>query len=121
MGDQPLHWLCHTGVIGLVSGIAREKIEVLRPEKRAALRDFWICGGEVLVSDLGLPDGDGWQLLRESREAGAFPYAIAMSGFGTFADVATSTEAGFRHHLVKPFEWDALKRLLGFALEECTH
>lgn len=85
---------------------------------QAALRDFPLFGSEVLVSDIGLLDGDGWKLLRQLRQAGRSPYAIAMSGFGTLADMAASREAGFRHHLVKPIELDALERLLEEARRE---
>jgi DNA-binding response OmpR family regulator len=82
-----------------------------------ALRDAPGFGADILLSDLGLPDGDGWQLIRALREAGCTPYAIAMSGFGTLADVTASKVAGFRHHLVKPIDWNVLKRLL----EEACH
>ena len=77
-----------------------------------ALRGAPGFGADVLLSDLGLPDGDGWQLIRALQQAGCTPYAIAMSGFGTLADVTASKAAGFRHHLVKPIDWNLLKRLL---------
>lgn len=38
--------------------------------------------GDLLMSDIRLPDGDGWQLM-QGLGAGAPPYAIAMSGLGT--------------------------------------
>jgi CheY-like chemotaxis protein len=85
---------------------------------QAALREFPLSSSEVLLSDLGLPDGSGWDLLRALRQAGSSPYAIAMSGYGTLADVAASRDAGFRHHLVKPIELDVLERLLKEAREE---
>ena len=68
---------------------------------------------EVLISDIGLPDGDGWQLLRTVRLSRPI-YAIAMSGFGMNADRIKSKAAGFRHHLLKPF----VPRELDDALEE---
>ncbi len=85
---------------------------------QAAVRDFALFGSEVLLSDIGLPDGDGWKLLRELQQAGQRPYAIAMSGFGTLAHVAASREAGFRHHLIKPIELGALRLLLDEARHE---
>lgn len=85
---------------------------------QAALRELaqWRC--DVLVSDIGLPDGNGCELIQELRRRGDTPYGIAMSGFGTSDDVAASLAAGFRHHLVKPIEADALERLVQAARDE---
>jgi CheY-like chemotaxis protein len=58
---------------------------------------------EVLISDLGLPDGNGWELMTRLHEMDQHPYAVAMSGFGMYADIQRSRQAGFRHHLTKPF------------------
>lgn len=64
---------------------------------------------DVLLSDIGLPDGTGWELLRQVRARSAQPlFGIAMSGFGTNADHERSRQAGFSHHLLKPFEPAAL-------------
>ncbi|MGB8169837.1 MAG: response regulator [Chthoniobacteraceae bacterium] len=57
---------------------------------------------EVLVADIGLPDGTGWHLLERAGKR-LCPYAIAISGFDRPIDLADSSEAGFRRHLVKPF------------------
>lgn len=56
---------------------------------------------DILLSDLGLPDGNGWDLLRELRDGHKFA-AIAMSGHNTDADRARSAAAGFAEHLPKP-------------------
>lgn len=77
-------------------------------------------GCDVLISDIGLPDGDGWQLLRTlcgDREPCRI-YAIAMSGFGMNSDRATSKAAGFRRHLLKPFDPDELDAALEEAARE---
>jgi signal transduction histidine kinase/ActR/RegA family two-component response regulator len=62
---------------------------------------------DVLVSDIGLPDGSGVDLMRELRGRGAFP-AIALSGYGGAQDVKRSRASGFRRHLIKPIDPDEL-------------
>jgi PAS domain S-box-containing protein len=56
---------------------------------------------DMLISDVGLPDGTGFELMKQMAKNHALP-GIAMSGFGLESDVAKSLEAGFREHLVKP-------------------
>lgn len=58
---------------------------------------------DLVVSDLGLPDGNGYDLMRSIREVKAVP-GIAMSGFGMEEDMRRSREAGFSEHLVKPID-----------------
>lgn len=72
---------------------------------------------ELLLSDIGLPDGDGWQLL-ERAHLPAHVFAIAMSGYGMGADRQRSIAAGFRHHLVKPMDIEMLEKLLAEARRE---
>ena len=85
--------------------------------KQEALRK--IAGGayDVLISDIGLPDGDGWDLIREMGDYRP-PFAIAMSGYGTVADTERSAEAGFRHHLIKPVSLEKLAAVLDEAAME---
>jgi CheY-like chemotaxis protein len=72
---------------------------------------------EVLVSDIGLPDGDGWELLKQVHLPHEV-YAIAMSGFGMASDRERSKAAGFRHHLVKPMDIEQLESLFAEASRE---
>ena len=72
---------------------------------------------DVLISDIGLPDGDGWMLLRRLQLPRPI-YAIAMSGFGMGADQLRSQEAGFRHHLLKPINPEQLDAVLAEAARE---
>jgi CheY-like chemotaxis protein len=64
-------------------------------------------GFDVVVSDIGLPDGSGQDLVRKLRENGAVA-AIALSGYGTRSDVMRTREAGFHRHLTKPVDPDEL-------------
>lgn len=71
---------------------------------------------DVLVSDLGLPDGTGFELMRRVREHHDLP-GIAMSGYGMEDDILKSREAGFSDHLIKPISLpklqQAIRRVLG--------
>jgi CheY-like chemotaxis protein len=58
---------------------------------------------DLIVSDLGLPDGNGLDLMRQNRSRTATK-GIALSGFGMDDDVRKSREAGFVEHLTKPID-----------------
>jgi len=68
---------------------------------------------DVLVSDIGLPDGRGTELLSrlQNHHGGPIP-AIVISGFGMEEDIQKSQGAGFAEHLTKPVEFGALKQAL---------
>jgi len=70
---------------------------------------------DLLLSDVGLPDGTGYELMRRAREKRPV-VGIAMSGFGMEEDLARSREAGFAEHLVKPVDvaqiCEAIQRLI---------
>ena len=66
---------------------------------------------DVLISDLGLPDGNGWELLQKVQLPRPV-YAIAMSGYGMNADRERSFAAGYRHHLVKPMAPEKIEEIL---------
>lgn len=73
------------------------------------------CGEEsfdLLISDIGLPDMDGWALLGRVRERCAVP-AIALTARGSPADEERSRVAGFCVHLSKPVNITALKAAVG--------
>lgn len=57
---------------------------------------------DLLISDLGLPDGSGLELIRALRARNFHRPAIALSGYGQEEDVRRSREAGFTTHLIKP-------------------
>ena len=83
----------------------------------AAIKDATF---DLLVSDIGLPDGTGLDVMNYLRQESQIP-GIALSGFGMEEDVARSRSAGFSEHLVKPINLKqfeaALRRLLGHERE----
>jgi PAS domain S-box-containing protein len=62
----------------------------------------------LLISDLGLPDRSGLELMRELRTRGQTLPGIALSGYGQDQDLQHSREAGFAAHLVKPVNMQQL-------------
>ncbi|PYL17650.1 MAG: hybrid sensor histidine kinase/response regulator [Verrucomicrobia bacterium] len=66
---------------------------------------------DVLVSDIGLPDGSGIDLLKALREKRDV-FGIALSGYGMEEDIRRSGEAGFSHHLVKPVDLNKLDSII---------
>ena len=85
--------------------LARSVSEALA-RARAAQEDG---GGplDLLVSDLGLPDGSGLDLMPELKSRYGLQ-GIALSGFGMEEDIRRSREAGFELHLTKPVAPQAL-------------
>jgi signal transduction histidine kinase len=57
---------------------------------------------DLLVSDIGLPDGSGENLIRQLRDRGHKLPSIALSGHGMKVDIERSLAAGFQVHLTKP-------------------
>ena len=75
----------------------REALEMLDAERP-----------DVLVSDLGLPDEDGYALIRQlrqhEREHGGFLPAVALTGYARAEDRTRVLAAGFQAHVAKPVE-----------------
>ncbi len=77
-----------------------------------AILDTW--SAHVILSDLGLPDLDGYAFARLVRER-AFepsPLLVAISGYGNPSDKQRARDAGFDHHVTKPANVSTLARLL---------
>lgn len=71
---------------------------------------------DILLSDIMLPDGNGWDLLRELRKS--MPVrAIALSGYNGPEEIERSREAGFLLHLAKPIAMEELNRIFGEAMK----
>ncbi len=66
---------------------------------------------DLVISDIGLPDGSGLELIRLLKEQRPVT-GIALSGFGMEEDVRKSKEAGFYEHLTKPVNFQRLHALI---------
>lgn len=66
---------------------------------------------DLVISDIGLPDGDGYGLMRQlQREHGL--KGIALTGYGMSEDIARAESAGFVAHLTKPVDVRRLESTL---------
>jgi DNA-binding response OmpR family regulator len=84
---------------------------------KTALREIPASNCDVLISDIGLPDGNGWLLL-EQLGSSRPSLAVAISGYGTGNDQLKSRSVGYDYHLVKPFGPTALLEVLRKVTEE---
>jgi two-component system CheB/CheR fusion protein len=70
---------------------------------------------DLVISDIGMPEMDGFELarrLRANTRSARWP-VVAVSGFGSASDVARALEAGFSAHLPKPLAMEELDRAVG--------
>ncbi len=95
-------------------------LEVLGAEVRvvhdgpAALAAFAADEPDVVLLDIGMPGMSGYEVARTIRQrfAGCRAILVALTGWGQDRDRTHAREAGFDHHMVKPADIDALRRLL---------
>ena len=79
--------------------------------EKARQEDF-----DLLISDIGLPDRSGYELMRELRESKGLR-GIALSGFGMDNDITKARAAGFSEHLTKPINFERLEAAIRQLLE----
>ena len=72
---------------------------------------------DILISDLGLPDGSGHDLMRDLARTNPIP-GIALSGYGMDDDIQNSIAAGFARHITKPVNWQELNEAIQKVAEE---
>ena len=77
----------------------------------AAVEQFTTSPADLIVCDIGLPDGTGWDLMEKLHAHGPVR-AIAVSGFGMDQDLQKSRDAGFLVHLTKPIDFPKLEKLI---------
>lgn len=68
-------------------------------------------GFDLVISDLGLPDGTGIQLMQTLRSQHGLR-GIALTGYGMEEDITRAREAGFISHLIKPVQISELRTVL---------
>lgn len=66
---------------------------------------------DLIVSDVGLPDGTGLDFIKAFRERDDAP-AVALTGFGSDEDIRQCLEAGFTSHLTKPVNFSQLEQVI---------
>ncbi|WP_038167576.1 response regulator [Verrucomicrobium sp. BvORR106] len=69
---------------------------------------------QVLISDIGLPDGDGWEMICQINPA-RHVYAVAFSGYCSREDQERSFAVGYHRHLTKPVTLDHINEVLAAA------
>lgn len=69
---------------------------------------------DVIISDIGMPDMNGYQLAREVRQLPGYESVpmVAVTGYSMFDDKERSTKAGFNAHMTKPIDPRALLDLI---------
>ena len=106
----------------LVTALERFGIKVTAVDSAdAALETLEQVHPQVIVSDIGLPRVDGYQLMRKIRslpaEQGGKTPAIALTGYVSTQDRSLAIDSGFQGHLAKPIEVEELLKLISEVTE----
>ena len=93
--------LNHFGHDISTAGDARSALEIINTKKF-----------DVVLCDIALPDGNGYDVVVEAKRKGATK-AVALSGFAARDDIERGRKAGFDFHLAKPVDFHELRTVLG--------
>ena len=93
--------LSHFGYDISTAGDARSALDMINTEKF-----------DVVLCDIALPDGNGYDVVLEAKRKGAVK-AVAISGFAGRDDIERGKKAGFDFHLAKPVDFHELRSVLG--------
>lgn len=66
---------------------------------------------DVILSDISLPDGSGYEIVSQAKQKQAVK-AVALTGFNGEEDIRRGKEAGFDFHLSKPIDFHELRTVL---------
>ena len=89
-------------VLGSEGHLVKVAYDISSAKRRCEEHHF-----DLVISDLGLPDGNGLDLMRYLKERNGLP-GIAVSGYGMEEDLRKSQEAGFLEHITKPVDVERL-------------
>jgi signal transduction histidine kinase len=102
----------HDTCIGMKRMLERHGYEItLAHSAEQAVEKVRTQDFDLLISDIGLPDRSGYELMREVRLKKDLP-GIALSGFGSEQDISQAREAGFSEHLTKPINFERLEKAI---------
>ena len=73
-----------------------------------ALQTLEVFAPQLVISDIGMPDVNGYELLKQLRARLPALPAIALTAYASPADIERAQTAGFQRHLAKPVEANAL-------------
>ena len=95
--------LTHAGYEVVTASSARSALDAARQ------RQF-----DVIISDIGMPEMNGYQLAREVRTLPGYETVpmVAVTGYSMFDDKERSSNAGFNAHMTKPIDPRALLELI---------
>lgn len=80
--------------------------------KQSALEMIAAKRFDVILSDIGLPDGDGYDVISHAKRQQEIT-GVALTGFDRDEDIQRGKEAGFDFHLSKPVDFHQLRTVLG--------
>jgi two-component system, chemotaxis family, CheB/CheR fusion protein len=78
---------------------------------RSALESVQSQNFDVVLCDIGLPDGSGYEVVSKAKQKHPVK-AVAITGFGAEEDIRRGKKAGFDFHLVKPIDFHELRTVL---------
>jgi PAS domain S-box-containing protein len=85
----------------------------------SAMREAGTASFDLVISDIGLPDESGLELMRKLRQQHGLK-GICLSGYGMEDDIVRSREAGFVEHLTKPINFQRLETVLAQIAEKAS-
>ena len=105
-------------MLKLLATVLGEKNEVtLASDGAQALALIGARDFEVVLSDIRMPEADGFQVLKAVRDASLFTEVVLMTAFATVHDAVEAIKQGAYDYLQKPFDPDAAALLVARAVE----